>query len=659
MISLKKFSLVIVIIFAVFSTQAKTCLLAKKDLDLEIDFWGFFKPEFFYGDRFTFLNNNIPQDKILYFRHTNDYFLNLFYGKETYGHTVAEFKTSVRNRGVWGSPSSIATTLPAESPLLNANVKEHNHAFPRLFFWMREAWLKLSLGEILHLDFENEHYLTLGAFPFELGRGIALGSAYAVGQGPLGFYSDAMIDQFAFGLKFSGEIIPEVLTYDLYGSILQSRSNTFNETNKPIYKNEIGRKDNPARGFGKDNYLIAARLNWTAFDSDCWGTLAFEPYVMFNNDPEQRVDFTADASSKLGTFGLAAEYIGDRFECGFDAAKNVGHQFVRPWDRNQTVLQNTNGVLNLVNSQVIVVSADPQFNGIKAPDVPKSDGQKAINRAAQTGNVSQNGVIIEGAQDLPSYGTIPGPVSLQNSDIRFRTQKDGNGYSNTYMGYMFVADASYWLYKNEFQIAATGGIASGDQDPNHKVVDGNYKGFIGLQEIYSGKRVKSVFLLGTVGKVKRPGATPENPLANKDFAASASGFTNLAFLGSGFTWKPRSCSDTRFVWNPNIFVYWEMSPGKKFDAFTGQDLPGQASKFLGVELNTFLSYYPLSSLKCFAIGSVFLPGQHFTDIKGKPLDAGQKERLEQWQRQGADPRLIPNSGDNTSYTINIGLEFAF
>jgi hypothetical protein len=177
--------------------------------------------------------------------------------------------------------------------------------------------------------------------------------------------------------------------------------------------------------------------------------------------------------------------------------------------------------------------------------------------------------------------------------------------------------------------------------------------------VYSGKRVKSVFLLGTVGKVKRPGTAPENPLANRDFAVASSGFTNLAFLGAGCTWKPTWCGERRLVFNPNVFAYWEPSPGNKFNAFTGKEIKQKASSFLGIEVNGFLSYYPIPSLKCFAIGSVFFPGQHFTDIKGKPLDNAQKRLLERFDQNGPIVELIPNIGDDTSYTINIGMEFAF
>lgn len=649
-------SLLAICIFLQPGIEAKTCLLSKPESDIEIDFWGFWKPEAFAGKNFTFLNNNNMQDQIFYFRHTNDWFLDLVYGKEAYGRPVAEFKTSVRNRAVWGSPSTIANTLPASVKGAGLEFGEHNHAFPRLFFWMREAWLQVSLSEFLRLDLENNHHFTVGAFPFELGRGISLGAAYALGPGPLGFYSDAMIDQYAFGLKFSGEVVPEALTYDVYGSILQSRSNSLSETLKPIYRNEIGRRDNPARGFGKDNYLIAARMNWTALNDKRWGKVIFEPYGMYNNDPEQRVEFDGDASSKLGTFGFAGEYLGERFECGFDIAKNVGSQFVKPWDRNRVVLENINGQICAINNNILMVS-DNGFNGQKTPDVPKSAAQKLINQSSELGSAAQNGKLIAGSENIGTIGYATDITGLKNSDRRFRTQENGiDGYYNKYKGWMAVGDASYWVYRKTLQVAVTGGYASGDQDPNFLVKDGDFKGFIGLQEAYAGKRVKSVFLMGTVGKAKRPGTVPENPLSNKDFASSCSGFTNLGFFGSGLTWKP-TC-ETRFVFNPNVFTYWEPSPGKKFNPQTGMNSDQDASKFLGVELNAFLSYFPFASMRCFAIGSMFLPGQHFKDIKGKPLDDAQKRALDKF-KNNFDPRSLPNVGDDIAYTINLGMEFSF
>ena len=54
----------------------------------------------------------------------------------------------------------------------------------------------------------------------QLGRGISLGAAYALASGqPLGFYSDGAIHQYAFGFKLSGDIIADLLSYDIYGSV--------------------------------------------------------------------------------------------------------------------------------------------------------------------------------------------------------------------------------------------------------------------------------------------------------------------------------------------------------------------------------------------------------------------------------------------------------
>ena len=355
------------------------------------------------------------------------------------------------------------------------------------------------------------------------------------------------------------------------------------------------------------------------------GIVTVEPYVMYNHDPEQRVEFFADSNSNLD-WGLAGEYVGKRFECGFDTAFNMGHQYVLPWDRNQIRVENFQGQVILVNNNVLMESSDTAVNGQKALHVPKSDAQKAINKSAATasgqkGNADQNGKLIEGGNLPNGLGFITSPLELQNSDKRFRDQ-----YKNTYRGYMVIGDAAYWVCPREFQVAVTAGIASGDRDPNDEVVDGTFDGFIGLQEVYAGKRVKSVFLLGTVGKVKRPGTAPENPLAAHDFAQCCSGFTNLILFGSGFTWMPKWCT-TRLVINPNIFAYWEDVPGPKFDAFTAKDLPDKSSPFLGVEINTFISYYPIDSLKCFAIGSVFIPGLTLEILKVSRLMMLRKSNL--------------------------------
>jgi hypothetical protein len=61
----------------------------------------------------------------------------------------------------------------------------------------------------------------------------------------------------------------------------------------------------------------------------------------------------------------------------------------------------------------------------------------------------------------------------------------------------------------------------------------------------------------------------------------------------------------------------------------------------------------MKPLKFFFVGSVFLPGQHFKDIKGKPLNDEQVGAL--------DGVIIdiPTIGTDPGVTLNIGLQYSF
>ena len=117
----------------------------------------------------------------------------------------------------------------------------------------------------------------------------------------------------------------------------------------------------------------------------------------------------------------------------------------------------------------------------------------------------QNGQVIGEVSSLGYLLNEPGtPIVLKNSNGRF-----GNPYTNTFRGWMFVADAGYSFGDKSLLWTVTGGVASGDDNPNFETKDGTFDGFIGLQETYSGKRVRSVYLLGGAGKLKRLFSTPD------------------------------------------------------------------------------------------------------------------------------------------------------
>lgn len=212
--------------------------------DLEFIFSGVFKPETFYGKNINWLNNNNDFDKAYFSRHTLDMMIDILYGAKTYSQNVLEFLCQVRNKGVWGNPESIASTTFADIKVLDAIRGTHKHGFPRHIFWIRQLWLQFDLAQASGLPFKNKHTFTIGSFPFQLGRGIALGDAYAVGPEILGFWADSAIDQYAFGAKFSGDIFSKILSYDLYTAILQNNSSGLSDTEKEfLFRHSEGLKN--------------------------------------------------------------------------------------------------------------------------------------------------------------------------------------------------------------------------------------------------------------------------------------------------------------------------------------------------------------------------------------------------------------------------------
>ena len=202
------------------------------------------------------------------------------------------------------------------------------------------------------------------------------------------------------------------------------------------------------------------------------------------------------------------------------------------------------------------------------------------------------------------------------------------------------------------------GIATCDENPNNETKDGVYSGFIPLQEVYSGGRVRSTFLLGGAGRLTRPLSAPKSSQAPSKFAQTVNGFSNIVFIGSGLNWEPED-REKPFQVNPNVIAYWQEKPTHKFSAEENRELTCLASTYLGTELNVFAHYMVFKVMKLFAVGSVFFPGTHYRDIKGKPLTSDQQSLLDRLDRTGFSQDRIPNLGDDAAYTFNVGLEFKF
>ena len=212
---------------------------------------------------------------------------------------------------------------------------------------------------------------------------------------------------------------------------------------------------------------------------------------MYNHDPEQRVQFKADAESKLMTLGLACEYDGPRAGFGFDTAMNFGRQFVHGWDRNIIEKQLRDGVAMRVNSHVFVGLDETNPDGItnfdpfKVPHSPKNvvapdgsisnvgkDAKKLIDTSSQSEDFNGKpiGVVPNFQQDM---AFVPDNIPPADQNEFFNaTNRFRNPYENRYKGWMFVADGGLYFCDKDLQLAATAGITSGLKIIRRSMQDG-------------------------------------------------------------------------------------------------------------------------------------------------------------------------------------------
>ena len=223
---------------------------------------------------------------------------------------------------------------------------------------------------------------------------------------------------------------------------------------------------------------------------------------------------------------------------------------------------------------------------------------------------------------------------------------------------MFVVDGLCWIYEHDLNLAVSAGIATGDRNPNEETEDRIFSGFLGMQSIYSGKRVRSAFVLGGAGKIRRPLSAPTSEQAPSRFAPLVDGFTNLVFWGISSIWKPTWTKKELVVW-PNLLFYWEEKPRNKFDATIKKEINVPASTYLGAEANIFMHYYVYRDMKLFFVGSLFFAWQHFRDIAGIPLTSEQEKILDRLDVTGFSADRLPNLGSDNAFTFNLGLEFKF
>lgn len=625
------------------------------------------KMEGFYSKNARLLNNcNDGLDKVLWQRFTWDprFTHNLL--NETTGWDTLTFQTTIRCKGTFGAPESAYKT--AASPIKDdvAVLGYHSHPLTIHIPIVRELWLEMTVNDIIGGTFRHQHTFTMGLFPFSLGRGIALGDAYAVTPDITGFDPPSSVDQYAPGFKLSGSIADGGLCdYDLYAGILSNRSDRFENVNDMILGSLYGHRQDQARGFGKINYIFASRLKCQLIDESD-RKLYLEPYALLDDEREQFLEFRGDAHSQLGTLGFMVEAVLGDFDFGFETALNVGKQHVYGIDRNimrkelrqiksgDTVLGTAQ---TIVNSKVSAVADNPATGDTAGKKALFDESNQTIinsqmvNTTENSCLLGYNGAVIKD----PATGL---PSNLKNANDRFR-----NPYDNTLCGSMFVFDATYHVRNPDLKISGCVGLATGDDAPNADLdfmgdaaVDGAYEGFMSLQELYYGTRVRSAFLLGGKGSVPRLLSFPVGVVGG-GYPQYVSRFTNLIFTGGGIAWEHETPRHT-WKFNPNIITFWQQHPLRLLDP---NNRPYSARSHLGTEINIYIDAMIVEGLTFSMLTGMFIAGNYYTDIKenGRPTNKEFAALLERRNKTGYSDVCLPTVGDDNAFFISAGFEYKF
>jgi hypothetical protein len=574
------------------------------------------KIEHYFLKNQCWLNSNIP-DEAGYIKNTFDLLLDFSFGRKKYGYDAVQAFADIRHKGVWARGAVYADSDATSPSLINLegiDFGKHSHTNGKPLLWIKDAWLQFSLNAAIKTSCDKLHFLKLGWFPFELGRGIALGSSYGMNRELFGLYNYKE-DKSSPGICLNGEIIKNKLTYDLYYSKFEEKGKSIDDTFNFVKIQQVGKEAAPWRGVAKDDDLFAARLKWKAVASEKFGTLELEPYLYYNEASDQKNTFFSDTKTELGVIGLAAEYNRSSLSLGVEVAVNYGNEIVSK-----------------------IYTDAPGF------EIANVGGSKV--------------------------------VAARKVNILAANQQDA--YKNKLGGWMGVFDAEYKFDNWDFSLAAAYGYASGDVDPHaedpatSKHVNKSHKGFIGIHECYTGKRVSSIIMLDE-RNLHRP-----LPLREGDeVAIDDMSFTNMHHFGIGGTWTPKKFKSRKVSLNPNVIAFWNAHASKKFDVATGKATSQDASKRLGTELNLKSSVELIKDLSLFGNFAAFIPGCKITgcglykDIKGVPFKSDYVtllgKKLETHGHDAAAVNTIMSSIDksryrisnDTAYHVNIGLEYRF
>ena len=595
------------------------------------------------------------------------------YGNKTYGRSAADAFLRLTNYGYWYYESYYTPFNGSSRTAYTAgDVRPLN-----MLTYMEEMWINLHLGTFFDaydnwFSYKNHPVsIKMGYFPYQLGRGISFGD-FPVSIPYLGWdsyhYDEARFNH--PGVLVHGYINKDI-SYDLYYSKQSENSLLTAMTWETINEQRTdGRRK--WRGISKGRDLWAAKMDLT--HNKKWGDLHAQPYVMYVDASELKIETAGDSSARLGTTGLMLEFKRGQFSINTEVAGQFGHQNVHAIDRNkQELTQADDGKNQYMHTHIFGYSIDSHVATRETKAPVNGDATAAnVNLVAHRGGYDQTTKqwipsVTKNGDRLGTYNVYhtDGDATIVNYPYVYNSNVTGNkrfrdGYRVDYRGYMAVCDMKWDFEEVPVSIALAGAYISGDKYPYNTERDKRYRGFLTYGDYsYVGKYVYSQVVL-EARKLPRP---VDISYHHQYAFNNVKDMGNLAYIGTGAEWRPFR-DKNKLMLRSNILWFWETVSLKKWnvkqplpqkdgatDLFEGSlswptydqnneevwvsssntDLEigteryykgwmkeEDASRRLGTELNFEMQYRPVINCILLAQLGCFIPGQLYKDLKGQP-----------------------------------------
>jgi hypothetical protein len=644
--------------------------------DFSIKFGGRVRQDFFLWER-PFMFGTDSDDVAWYFRSKVEAGVNVKQGENTYGVPAAEAAIKFSSYAYWQANNAYdrhskeVVTLTGLDGAATADKHFHTDILPRVY--LEEAWYKLNLGVLFNSLKNYPISLTVGYFPYLIGRGLALGYHKDLAHTHAGWQGEGGFTRFPSmppGILIRGKV-SDNFSWDIYYNKWRANNYALETVYAPVYANRLN-WHSVYRGKDKDRDTVAIRADLRN-NSKKLGKLDLQPYFIYTRAPELPIEFEADSKARLGTVGCMTEWSKSGWNVNVEVAGQYGTQELFAWDRNVITLAKDKATGNVQEQYSHLRLARP---GATSDEVSRGTKAPVTDELMKAANLPINRTTASNGQPVRNAAGVAmtqGGQTVYNSNL-WGSPRIRPNYKVNYGGLMGLADVTYTLQDKPLKAALAVGYIGGDKYPynteNNPAHNTNleqnktYKGFIAQRGFYSGKNVNSILVLEQL-VVPRPTNIVNRLLYCEN---NYRDYSNLQFIGTSMVWNPLAKKEKMSV-QPNIIGFWEVSQIKKWDkngshpdptiraalgtrGITGWMSSQDASKFLGIELNTIVNYNILKNCQFYLKTWVFKPGQLYEDLKGQPSSFGRRAKPD-------GTSVILSQGTNVSYGFYTGIDYKF